>query len=45
MLELWYRRESSTAIKAMGYKEMKFWHGKHEILKAAEKAQADQAGA
>jgi len=40
MLELWYRRETSTALKAMGYKEMRFWHGKHEILKAAEAKQA-----
>ena len=43
MLELWYRREDSTVIKAMGYKEMRFWHGKHDILEASEKRQAEAA--
>ena len=43
MLELWYRRESSTAIKAMGFREMKFWHGKHDILSASERKAAEAA--
>jgi hypothetical protein len=41
MLELWYRRESAPTIKAMGYREMKFWHGKHLILKAGEDKQIE----
>jgi hypothetical protein len=34
---LWYRRETSAALKAMGFGEIRYWFDWHEVMSRAEK--------